>query len=586
MKLRKMLALVLALALLCATLTACGNDSGTSSTASGSTTSEAESGETASSGDQNMDNYINMEPTSLNTLLATYAADFNVLRALYENLMELDENDVAQPAAAETVDVSEDGLVYTFTLRDDGVWSNGDPVTADDFVFAWQQALNPDVASDYAYMLFFIKNAEAYLNYQGYALDPAAWEEANPDEEPPAETTWEDVGVKLLDEKTIEVTLEHPIPYAGYLFTFKTLAPIHQSFYEEVGADAYGTDADKLCTNGPYTIEEWSHNSYVKVVKNENFHGADEITVPEMTFNIVTNATTAVNSFLSGELDYVTMSTGELITQVENAGYEVVNQDPSSSFWMYVNTENEYLSNVNLRRALALSFDKQAMIDAIYQNGNLPMTSMVPPAVMGANDSSFQEALLEEKGEMYPANGDVEAAKGYFETALQELGITAEDLNNKISIDVSDDPVVQAQAAFYQEQWRQNLGIEVTINPMQATQVNSNRQNGNYCLSISGWSPDYNDPMTFLDLWVTGGGNNDTRWSNAEYDQLIADATDETDENARQEMFYRCEEILADEYPVIPTYWRADSYAINRDRVTGGELITSFQTKFFYADLA
>ena len=206
MKLRKMLALVLALALLCATLTACGNDSGTSSTASGSTTSEAESGETASSGDQNMDNYINMEPTSLNTLLATYAADFNVLRALYENLMELDENDVAQPAAAEKVDISEDGLVYTFTMRDDGVWSNGDPVTADDFVFAWKQALDPKVASDYAYMLFFIKNAEAYLNYQGYALDPAAWEEANPDEEPPAETTWEDVGVKLLDEKTIEVT--------------------------------------------------------------------------------------------------------------------------------------------------------------------------------------------------------------------------------------------------------------------------------------------------------------------------------------------------------------------------------------------
>lgn len=565
MKLRKMLALVLALALLCATLTACGNDSGTSSTASGSTTSEAESGETASSGDQNMDNYINMEPTSLNTLLATYAADFNVLRALYENLMELDENDVAQPAAAETVDVSEDGLVYTFTLRDDGVWSNGDPVTADDFVFAWQQALNPDVASDYAYMLFFIQNAEEYLN---------------------GECEWEDVGVKLLDEKTIEVTLEHPIPYAGYLFTFKTLAPIHQSFYEEVGADAYGTDADKLCTNGPYTIEEWSHNSYVKVVKNENFHGADEITVPEMTYNIVTNANTAVNSFLSGELDYVTMSTGELITQVENAGYEVVNQDPSSSFWMYCNTENQYMSNVNLRRALALSFDKQAMIDAIYQNGNQAMTSFTPPAVMGANDTSFQAALQEEYGDLIPANGDVEAAQEYFQTALSELGITAEQLSGQLSIDCSDDPTVQAQVAFYQEQWRQNLGIEVTINPMQATQVNSNRQNGNFVMSIGGWSPDYNDPMTFLDLFVTNGGNNDSKWSNAEYDQLIADATVETDENARQEMFYRCEQILADEYPVIPTYWRADSYAINRDRVTGGELITSFQTKFFYADLA
>lgn len=570
MKLRKILALVMALALLCATFSACGNDSG-SSTASGETTSsgtgssEAEAGDTGASGDTNMDNYINMEPTSLNTLLATYAADFNVLNSLYETLLELDDNDVAQPAAAETYEVSEDGLVYTFHLRDDGVWSNGDPVTAQDFVFAWQKALDPEVASDYAYMLFFIHNAEAYLA---------------------GEVSWDEVGVEAPDDSTIIVTLDDPLPYAPYLFTFKTMAPINQKFYEEVGADVYGTDADKLCTNGAYTIEEWSHNSYVKVKKNPNFHDADSITVEEITYNIVTNANSAVNSFLSGELDFVTMSTGELIDQVKNAGYEVVNQQASSAFYMYVNTTNEYMSNVNLRRALALSFDKQAMIDAVYKNGNLPMTSFTPPAVMGANESSFQAALQEELGDLAPATGDVEAAKGYFETALSELGITAADLNGKLSIDVSDDPTAQAQAAFYQEQWRQNLGIEVTINPMQATQINSNRQNGNFVMSISGWSPDYNDPMTFLDLWVTGGGNNDTGWSNAEYDQLIADATVETDENARQEMFYKCEQILFDEYPIIPCYWRADSYALNRDRVVSGERITAFQTKFFWAELA
>jgi len=570
MKLRKILALVMALALLCATFSACGNDSG-SSTASGETTSsgtgssEAEAGDTGASGDTNMDNYINMEPTSLNTLLATYAADFNVLNSLYETLLELDDNDVAQPAAAETYEVSEDGLVYTFHLREDGVWSNGDPVTAQDFVFAWQKALDPEVASDYAYMLFFIHNAEAYLA---------------------GEVSWDEVGVEAPDDSTIIVTLDDPLPYAPYLFTFKTMAPINQKFYEEVGADVYGTDADKLCTNGAYTIEEWSHNSYVKVKKNPNFHDADSITVEEITYNIVTNANSAVNSFLSGELDFVTMSTGELIDQVENAGYEVVNQEASSAFYMYVNCNNEYMSNVNLRRALALSFDKQAMIDAVYKNGNLPMTSFTPPAIMGANESSFQAALQEELGDLAPATGDVEAAKGYFETALSELGITAEDLNGKLSIDVSDDPTAQAQAAFYQEQWRQNLGIEVTINPMQATQINSNRQNGNFVMSISGWSPDYNDPMTFLDLWVTDGGNNDTGWSNAEYDQLIADATVETDENARQEMFYKCEQILFDEYPIIPCYWRADSYALNRDRVVSGERITAFQTKFFWADLA
>ncbi|MGI6255078.1 MAG: peptide ABC transporter substrate-binding protein [Acutalibacter sp.] len=570
MKLRKILALVMALALVCATFTACGNDSSTSTTSdattsSGTGSSEAEAGDTGASGDTNMDNYINMEPTSLNTLLATYAADFNVLNSLYETLLELDGNDVAQPAAAESYEVSEDGLTYTFHLRDDGVWSNGDPVTSADFVYAWQQALNPDVASDYAYMLFFIHNAEAYLN---------------------GEVSWDEVGVEAPDDSTIVVTLDDPLPYAPYMFTFKTMAPINQKFYEEVGADMYGTDADKLCTNGAYTIEEWSHNSYVKVKKNPDFHDADSITVPEITYNIVTSANSAVNSFLSGELDFVTMSTGELIDQVKNAGYEVVNQEPSSAFYMYVNCNNEYTSNVNLRRALALSFDKQAMIDAVYKNGNLPMTSFCPPAVMGANETSFQAALQEELGDLAPATGDVEAAKGYFETALSELGITAEDLNGKLSIDVSDDPTAQAQAAFYQEQWRQNLGIEVTINPMQATQINSNRQNGNYVMSISGWSPDYNDPMTFEDLWVTGGGNNDTGWSNAEYDQLIADATVETDENARQEMFYKCEQILFDEYPIIPCYWRADSYAINRDRVTGGERITAFQTKFFWADLA
>lgn len=570
MKLRKILALVMALALLCATFSACGNDSG-SSTASGETTSsgtgssEAEAGDTGASGDTNMDNYINMEPTSLNTLLATYAADFNVLNSLYETLLELDDNDVAQPAAAETYEVSEDGLVYTFHLREDGVWSNGDPVTAQDFVFAWQKALDPEVASDYAYMLFFIHNAEAYLA---------------------GEVSWDEVGVEAPDDSTIIVTLDDPLPYAPYLFTFKTMAPINQKFYEEVGADVYGTDADKLCTNGAYTIEEWSHNSYVKVKKNPNFHDADSITVEEITYNIVTNANSAVNSFLSGELDFVTMSTGELIDQVENAGYEVVNQEASSAFYMYVNCNNEYMSNVNLRRALALSFDKQAMIDAVYKNGNLPMTSFTPPAIMGANESSFQAALQEELGDLAPATGDVEAAKGYFETALSELGITAEDLNGKLSIDVSDDRTAQAQAAFYQEQWRQNLGIEVTINPMQATQINSNRQNGNFVMSISGWSPDYNDPMTFLDLWVTDGGNNDTGWSNAEYDQLIADATVETDENARQEMFYKCEQILFDEYPIIPCYWRADSYALNRDRVVSGERITAFQTKFFWAELA
>lgn len=219
MKLRKILAVVLAMALLCATFAACGNDAGTS-TSSGTTSSTSSSGEskteTASTGDVTLNLRNAMEPTSLNTLLATYAYDFQVINALYECLYELDENDVPQPAAAESVDISEDKLVYTFHLRQDGTWSNGDPVTANDFAFAWQQALTPEVASNYAYMLFFIHNAEPFLK---------------------GEVTWEEVGVKVIDDYTLEVTLDDPLPYANNLFSFKTLAPINQKFYEEVGAD-------------------------------------------------------------------------------------------------------------------------------------------------------------------------------------------------------------------------------------------------------------------------------------------------------------------------------------------------------------
>ena len=218
MKFRKILAMVMALALLCATFTACGDTSGTSSSAGTSSTasdsgdsSAAEEGETATGGSGGTLNMRNtMEPTSLNTLLATYAYDFTPINAMIECLYRDDENDVPQPAGAETVDISDDKLVYTFHLREDATWSNGDPVVATDYEFAWQQALNPEVASDYAYMLYFIHNAEPYFN---------------------GEVEWSEVGVKVIDDYTLEVTLDNPLPYATDLFAFPTLAPINQKFY-------------------------------------------------------------------------------------------------------------------------------------------------------------------------------------------------------------------------------------------------------------------------------------------------------------------------------------------------------------------
>lgn len=572
MKLRKILAMVMALALLCATFTACGDTSGTSSSAGTSSTasdsgdsSAAEEGETATGGSGGTLNMRNtMEPTSLNTLLATYAYDFTPINAMIECLYRDDENDVPQPAGAETVDISDDKLVYTFHLREDATWSNGDPVVATDYEFAWQQALNPKVASDYAYMLYFIHNAQPYFN---------------------GEVEWSEVGVKVIDDYTLEVTLDNPLPYATDLFAFPTLAPINQKFYEEVGADKYATDAEYFCCNGMYELTEWSHNSEIVFEKREDYWNAAEVGPDKIVYKIITDSQAGLNSYLSREIDYTDLDSGEVVQQAEAAGFEVGVKPARSSYYLIVNTEDEFMSNQNLRLALAYSIDKQALVDTVYQNDNQPMTSFTPPAIMGANDSSFQEALVAERGEMYPGSGDLEKAQEYLQAALEELGCTAADLN--LSIDCADDSLRRNCATFLQEQWRQNLGIEnIAVNSMQTKQVSANRQSGDYCMSLGGWSPDYNDAINFLDLWVTDGGNNDSFWSNEEYDNLIAQATAEADEEVRQQYLFDAEEILAAEMPIIPLYWQCQNYSYNSDKIVDGAIITANQTTFYYATLA
>ena len=572
MKFRKILAMVMALALLCATFAACGDTSGTSSSAGTSSaasdsgdSSAAEEGDTATGGSGGTLNMRNtMEPTSLNTLLATYAYDFTPINAMIECLYRDDENDVPQPAGAETVDISDDKLVYTFHLREDATWSNGDPVVATDYEFAWQQALNPEVASDYAYMLYFIHNAEPYFN---------------------GEVEWSEVGVKVIDDYTLEVTLDNPLPYATDLFAFPTLAPINQKFYEEVGADKYATDAEYFCCNGMYELTEWSHNSQIVFQKREDYWNADAVGPDEIVYKIITDSQAGLNSYLSREIDYTDLDSGEVVQQAEAAGFEVGVKPARSSYYLIVNTEDEFMSNQNLRLALAYSIDKQALVDTVYQNDNQPMTSFTPPAIMGANDSSFQEALVAERGEMYPGSGDLEKAQEYLQAALEELGCTVDELN--LSIDCADDSLRRNCATFLQEQWRQNLGIEnITVNSMQTKQVSANRQSGDYCMSLGGWSPDYNDAINFLDLWVTDGGNNDSFWSNEEYDNLIAQATAEADEEVRQQYLFDAEEILAAEMPIIPLYWQCQNYSYNSDKIVDGAIITANQTTFYYATLA
>lgn len=573
MKLKKVLALVLSAALVVSAFAGCGGNSSKTSTESiAASESSAESTESTASGDstpaasgdataiftpktvdaaKTISLNAGMEPTGLNTLTSTYSIEFALFKHMYENLVTLDDDDNTAPGAAESWDYDEDTLTYTFHLRKDGVWTNGDPVTANDFEFAWSQALNPDVASDYAYFLYFIKNAEKYFN---------------------GEVAWDEVGVKVVDDYTLEVTLEQPTPYALFLFSFGTLAPINQRFYEAVGADLYSTEAQYFCTNGPFALTEWSHNDKIVMQKNDAWHGAADVEVEEIDWKIITDANAALSSFLAGDLDMVGLGTGELIKQATAAGATIQSYTDGSAFYIYFNNNDQYLSNVNLRRALFNAIDEQKEIDTVWQNDNEPMTSFTAPGVSATDGTSFAGKV----GELYAPSRDQEKAKEYLATALSELGCTVDDLSAHLSIDCGDSATSIAEASFYQEQWRQVLGIEVTVNSMITKQGSQNRKTGNYVMSITGWGPDYNDPNTFLDMWVTDGGNNQTGFSNERYDELIDLAAKETDLEKRESYFIECEQIIADQLPIGPAYWRAPSYACS-DKIKGGMHRSTFQ---------
>lgn len=575
MKLKKVLALVLSAALVVSAFAGCGGNSSSSTTSTESiaaSESSAESTESTASGDstpaasgdataiftpktvdaaKTISLNAGMEPTGLNTLTSTYAIEFSLFKHMYENLVTLDDDDNTVPGAAESWDYDEDTLTYTFHLRKDGVWTNGDPVTAKDFEFAWSQALNPDVASDYAYFLYFIKNAEKYFN---------------------GEVTWDEVGVKVVDDYTLEVTMEQPTPYALFLFSFGTLAPINQRFYEAVGADLYSTEAQYFCTNGPFALTEWSHNDKIVMQKNDAWHGAADVEVEEIDWKIITDANAALSSFLAGDLDMVGLGTGELIKQATAAGATIQSYTDGTAFYIYFNNNDQYLSNVNLRRALFNAIDEQKEIDTVWQNDNEPMTSFTAPGVSATDGTSFAGKV----GELYAPSRDQEKAKEYLATALSELGCTVDELSAHLSIDCGDSATSIAEASFYQEQWRQVLGIEVTVNSMITKQGSQNRKTGNYVMSITGWGPDYNDPNTFLDLWVTDGGNNQTGFSNERYDELIDLAAKETDLEKRESYFIECEQIIADQLPIGPAFWRAPSYACS-DKIKGGMHRSTFQ---------
>jgi oligopeptide transport system substrate-binding protein len=477
------------------------------------------------------------EIPSLDSALATDAVSLNVLNNIMEGLYRLDKDNKPTPGMAESYEVSEDGKVYTFKLRD-AKWSNGDPVTAHDFVYAWRKVLDPNTAAEYAYIMYDIKNAEE-VNTGKLPVDQ--------------------LGVKALDEKTLQVELKNPVPYFVSLTTFPAFYPQNEKFVKSQG-DKYGLEANTTIYNGPFVLSEWKHEQGWTYKKNPNYWDANTVKLETINVNIVKDNATAVNLYETKKADRVAL-TAEFVDKYKNdKNYKT--ELEASIFWLRMNTKNELLSNVKARKAIAMAFDKEGITNVILNNGSVPANYFVPKGfVTGPNGKDFRE----ENGDLLKTN--VEEAKKLWAEAKKELGkdqFTLELLNY-------DSDSAKKVGEYLKEQLETNLeGLTINIKQQPFKQKLDLESKMQYDLSFSGWGPDYQDPMTFIDLWVTNGAHNQTGWSNPEYDKLVQDAktTLLSDLQARWDAMLKAEKIALEEAPIAPIYQRGLAY-LEREYVKG-----------------
>lgn len=490
-------------------------------------------GDKSSGGDKSADKTLNLsitsEPPSLNPQKATDSTSGAIVKNVFEGLTRVDSDGKVQNAAAEDVKVSDDKLTYTFTLRD-AKWTNGDPVVAGDFAYAWKWALDAKNASEYASILYPIKGAQAYNEGKGKV---------------------EDLGIKVVDDKTLEVTLENPTPYFLELTAFYTYMPVNEKVVSE-NDNWFAEAGDTYVTNGPFTLDEWKHNDSITMKKNEDYWDKDNVALSTVNVKMIESEATANREFDSGNLDYLgapynVVSLDKMNTYKDKG---ILKSEPYAAVYEYkLNTKEGPTKNVNIRKALAMSIDREGLIKNVLKGGQTPALADVPVAIEGyENDNNLFEG------------NNTDEAKKYLEKGLKELGLKdASDLKIGISINTSEAHAAVAQ--FIQEGWKKNLGIETTIDNAEWQVFLDKVSALDYQVARMGWIADYNDAYTFLERYDTAkNGNNDTGWENKEYKELMAKAVKETDEAKRTEFLKDGQKILMDEMPVIPIYFYSNEY--------------------------
>lgn len=467
---------------------------------------------------------ITSEPPSLNPGLAEDTTSSAILINVFEGLTVSDAEGKPTPGMAEKWEISPDKKTYTFHLRD-AKWSNGDPVVAGDFEYAWKWALNPDNLSAYSSIFYPIKGAQAYHQNGGSA---------------------DDVGVKAEDDKTLVVTLENPTPYFLELTGFKTYLPVNKKV-TEANKQWYADAGENYVTNGPYKLSEWQHDASITLTKFEDYWDASNVDVDTVNIAMIEKEPTVATNFKSGSLDYIgapfqTVDLNAIDGFKKDGSLRI--KDQASIYWYKFNTKDKIMNNANIRKALALAIDRQTLIDNVTKGEQKPATGMIPVAVPN---------FTEDRG--YFKDNDVAAAKAALEAGMKELGIKdAKDIKVNISFNTSEAHAAIAQ--YIQEEWSKKLGISSQLDNSEWQVYIDKLKTGDYQIGRMGWVADYLDPYTFLEQFDTAkNGNNQTGWENAEYKKLLDKAVAEVDEAKRLDYLKQAEAIIMTEFPVAPIYY-------------------------------
>ncbi|MGM9923220.1 MAG: peptide ABC transporter substrate-binding protein [Bacillus sp. (in: firmicutes)] len=493
------------------------------------------------------------EPGSLHPATGQGTHDSWILEHAFEGLTKKSPDGEIVPGVAKDWKVSEDGLTYTFNLQEGTKWSNGDPVTANDFEYAWKHVLNPETAADYAYQMYYLKGGKEYNEGKGTA---------------------DQVGVKALDDKTLEVTLAAPTPYFIDLASFYTYLPINQKVQE--ANPKWATEAgDSYVSNGPFKLTEWKHKESMKLEKNENYYDKDKIKLDQVNFVMIEDENTSWQMYQNKELDLVYPLPQDVQGQLVESKPADFNNAPDLAVYYYnFNSKKKPFNNVKVRKALAMAIDRKTITEGVAQGGQPPAFGIIPPGIPDA-EGDFQEST----GDLFKE--DVEEAKKLLTEGLKEEGM---DKMPEFSILFNTSEGHKKIAEAVQEMWRKNLDVNVKLESVEF-QVKLDREKaGEFDVSRAGWVGDYVDPMTFADLWLTGGSYNDAKYSNPQYDKLINAAKVNTDVKKRSEQLHEAEKLMVSEMPVMPIYFYTRPFVLN-EKVTGVFTPINRYPQFMYADI-